>query len=166
MKTKFPVCRSVVGEHVGARGQSGEESMMVVSRDDFLDDFNRFRDFCAIFFKLHIMQKQVEHVPVPVLITHRAHLVLSLLPPRPGRPSVRLKPLLFSQRHKLIPDDLVMALQLGHPGEFLPFPPGFDGDFGDEVWAAYLAGVVFFRKLSSVYSHKKPLSRSIDIFVL
>ena len=49
---------------MGARSQGREEAVKVVSRDDRLKDFNRARNFGAIFFKPDIVQIKIKDVPV------------------------------------------------------------------------------------------------------
>ena len=116
---------TVVWSDMGAWSQGREETVTVVSRNDWLEDFNSARNFGAIFFKPDIVQIEIKDVPVarimpvwPNLISRYVVLVGICWG------SVRLEACRFPQGQQLFSYHISLGFQSADPLELRSFPPG------------------------------------------
>lgn len=63
MEPEFLVGRSVVFDDVGFLGNSADETVMVVSWEVLVDEFDGFGDFLAVGIEFEFVEVDVEHVP-------------------------------------------------------------------------------------------------------
>ena len=64
MNPQFLTSWSIVRSDMSPWSYGAKESMKVIPWNNFLEDFNSFRDFGAVLLELYIMKVQVEDVPV------------------------------------------------------------------------------------------------------
>ena len=116
MNSQFLAGGSIMRSDVGSWYDCREKAMMIISRYQLLQNFDRFWHFCAIIHKRNIMQIQIKNIPLPFIGAEAAYFVVGYILISISWTPIRLKSFLPSKLQQLLPYYASILLQFGDPG--------------------------------------------------
>lgn len=122
MKSKFLICWAVVLDNMSFLCNCAKKTVMVVSWQVFFDQLDGFRDFFAVDVKLHVVEHQIENVPVAGIVGLRADSILGFVFCHPAGATVRLETFLVPKRNEFVPNNIEVLLKMFNPGKFIGVP--------------------------------------------
>ena len=76
MNPQFFTSWSIMRGNMSSWSYGAKESMEIIPGNNFLEDFNSFRDFGTVLLELYVMKVQIEDIPVPRVVSQGSNLIL------------------------------------------------------------------------------------------